>query len=58
MSNWNQVKNGGKGSGRRAGAQDDLYKQNYDNIFGKPCSECGVKRGHKTDCSLDWRNKQ
>lgn len=34
MSNWNQVKNGGKGSARRAGANDELYKQNWQRIFG------------------------
>ena len=35
MSNWNQVSNGGKGSARRVGANDELYKENWQRIFGK-----------------------
>jgi hypothetical protein len=38
-SNWNQVQNGGKGSGRRSGANDKLYKENYEKIFGNKKKE-------------------
>jgi len=58
MGNWDQVQNGGKGSKRRAGANDKAYADNWDKIFGKPCKECGLKGGqHKMDCSLNWRDK-
>ncbi len=30
MSQWH----GGKGSGRRKGADDDAYRSNWDRIFG------------------------
>ena len=37
--------------------QDDKkFKENYDRIFGKPCSECGMTKGqHKMDCTMNWR---
>lgn len=48
----------GKGSKRRLGADDKKYADNYSNIFGKPCVECGMEKGqHKLDCSLNWRKK-
>ena len=31
MSGWH----GGKGSGRRKGADDEKYRDNYERIFGK-----------------------
>jgi hypothetical protein len=34
MSNWHQVQNGGKGSARRAGANDKAYQSGWDRIFG------------------------
>ena len=34
------------------------YQQNYALIFGKPCSECGHKSGHKMDCSMNWREQR
>lgn len=34
---------------------DYKYKKNYANIFDKPCSECGLKSGHKMDCTMNWR---
>lgn len=38
---------------------DTKYKENYSNIFGKPCSECGMTKGqHKMDCSMNWRAKR
>lgn len=45
----------GKGSKRRLGADDKKYADNYNTIFGKPCSECGMKGTHKMDCSMNWR---
>lgn len=57
MSNWDQVKNGGKGSGRRSGANDQAYKDNWERIFGKPCPECGLKGDHKMDCQTGFREK-
>lgn len=53
-SNWDRVQNGGKGSGRRAGADDEKYAEGYARIFGTwPCEECGNKqiRGHAETCS-------
>jgi hypothetical protein len=35
MSNWDQIKNGGKGSARRSGANDDAYAEGWARIFGK-----------------------
>ena len=29
------MSDGGKGSGRRKGADDEKYRNNYDRIFGK-----------------------
>ena len=57
MSNWKQVQNGGKGSARRTGANDELYKQNWDKIFGKPCEECGMKGEHKMSCQTGYNEK-
>lgn len=52
------VSNGGKGSKRRNGSDQSKYNEGWDNIFGKPCSECGMKNGeHKLDCSRNWRNE-
>ena len=34
MGNWDQVNNGGKGSKRRAGANDKAYSSGWDRIFG------------------------
>jgi len=45
----------GKGSRKRIGADDKKYADNYNTIFGKPCSECGMKGTHKMDCSMNWR---
>ena len=36
---------------------DKKYKENYALIFGKPCTECGLKNGHKMDCTMNWRSK-
>jgi hypothetical protein len=49
-SNWNQVQNGGKGSGRRSGANDKLYKENYEKIFGnKKNKEEEIDNDKKSD---------
>lgn len=41
---------GGKGSARRKGANDQAYADNYDRIFSKvKCPECG-----STDIELTW----
>lgn len=41
---------GGKGSARRKGANDQAYAANYDRIFSKvKCPECG-----STDVELTW----
>lgn len=37
------MSDGGKGDGRRKGADDDAYRSGYDRIFGakpKPCGKC------------------
>lgn len=39
MSNWDQVKNGGKGSKRRKGANDKAYADGWDRIFGNKNKE-------------------
>ena len=45
MSNW-QYDSGGHSKDYAA------YRENYEKIFGKPCPECGMKKGqHKMDCS-------
>lgn len=49
MSNWNQVKNGGKGSGRRAGANDDAYKSGWDRIFGEKNDSNKENNSNKKD---------
>lgn len=44
---------------------DEKYKENYDRIFSQNydengnCRECGLPRmkGHKLDCSKNWRNQ-
>lgn len=54
---WGDVSNG-KGSKRRIGSDQNKYNEGWSNIFGKPCKECGGEKGnHKTDCSLNWRNR-
>jgi len=56
MSNWNQVKDGGKGSGMRKGFNKEAFDKGYANIFNKPCSECGGEKGvHTEECSRNWR---
>ena len=50
MSNWTYDSGGHKTDARK-------YKENYAKIFGKPCSECEQKGGHKLDCSMNWRNR-
>lgn len=38
---------------------DKKYKENYDSIFKKPCTECGEPPGqHHKNCSLNWRAKR
>ena len=39
---------GGKGSARRKGANDQAYKDNFDAIFGKKldCPKCGSQDVH------------
>jgi len=58
MGNWDQIKDGGKGSGRRSGANDKAYKENWEKIFGKPCPVCGLKGEHKTDCTKAFNEKK
>ena len=54
---WSDVSNG-KGSKRRTGSDQNKYNEGWDNIFGKPCKECGLKKGqHKMDCSMNWRKQ-
>jgi hypothetical protein len=56
MSNWDQVKDGGKGSGMRSGYDHKKYSDNYAKIFG--CKECKMKDGkHKMDCGQRWRER-
>lgn len=44
MSNWS-YDSGGHHKNQK------LYAENYDRIFGKPCPECGMRKGqHKMSC--------
>lgn len=55
---WGDVSNG-KGSKRRIGSDQNKYNEGWQNIFGKPCSECGMEKGqHKMDCSMNWRKNE
>lgn len=45
-------------SGGKSKYQDkEKYAANYERIFGKPCKECGMKKGkHKLDCSQQYKD--
>ncbi len=58
--NFRQVKNGGKGSDRRAGADNEAYASGWDRIFGERNNDRSKKDNTKENPnteSSDQRNE-